>query len=89
MGIVDFFFNLKTVVQPPVSEKVRRGSTDTLHHHCPPEDPRANTVKKTLNEKIKRKDYELKTLKKELRDKSDEVSNLTSRLTIVENGKVN
>ena len=39
-----------------------------------------------MNEKLKRKDYELKTLKQELREKSNEVSNLTSKLTIVENG---
>lgn len=71
-----------------VTEKVRRGSTDTLHHHCPPDDFKATTVKKTMNEKIKRKDYELKVLKDEIKEKAEEISNLTSRLTIVENGQL-
>ena len=51
-------------------ERVRRGSTDTLHHHCRPEDIRSNTIKKSMNDKIKRKDYELKTLKQEIKSKN-------------------
>ena len=70
-------------------ERVRRGSTDTLHHHCRPEDIRSNTIKKSMNDKIKRKDYELKTLKQEIKSKTDEVNNLTNRLTIVEHGHHN
>ena len=65
------------------TDRVRRGSTDTLHHHCPPEDiVQVNQVRKTMNEKIKRKDYELKTLKQEIKNKSEEVTNLTNKLTI-------
>ena len=64
------------------TDRVRRGSTDHLHHHCPPEDIRSNQVRKTMNEKIKRKDYELKTLKQEIKSKSEEVNNLTNKLTI-------
>ena len=67
------------------ADRVRRGSTDTLHHHCPPEDMRSNQVKKNMNEKIKRKDYELKTLKQEIKSKSEEVTNLTNKLTINQN----
>lgn len=69
-----------------MTERVRRESTDKLHHHCPPEDSRSNQTKKVMSERIKRKDYELKTLKDELKTKADELSSLTARLTIVENG---
>jgi len=69
------------------SEKVRRGSTDHLHHHCPPKDKAAASVKREMGEKVKRKDYELKLLKEEIKSKADEISHLTSRLTIVENGQ--
>jgi hypothetical protein len=58
----------------------RRGSTDKLHHHCPPDEKReANQIKKVMNEKIKRKDYELQTLKKEIKEKTDELSHMTNR----------
>ena len=69
-------------------ERFRRGSTDTLHHHCVPDDAaRVNQLKKNMSEKIKRKDYELKVLKQEIKEKSDELANLTSRLTLVEGSK--
>ena len=77
------FKPLTTITQR--TEKIRRGSTDTLHHHCPPGDSKAAVVKKEMSEKIKRKDYELKALKSEIKSKAEEISNLTSRLTIVEN----
>lgn len=67
------------------NEKSRRESTETLHHHCPPADSKAATVRKEMDEKIKRKDYELKSLKNEIKSKADEISTLTSRLTILEN----
>ena len=61
----------------------RRGSTDKLHHHCLPDDSfNANQLKKVTNEKIKRKDYELKTLKKEIKEKTDELSHMANQLTI-------
>lgn len=41
-----------------------------------------------MSEKIKRKDYELKVLKEEIKNKAEEISNLTSRLTIVQNGQL-
>lgn len=66
-------------------EKIRRGSTETLHHHCPPGDSKATNLRKEMNNKIKRKDYELKNLKAEIKSKAEEISKLTSRLTIVEN----
>lgn len=67
-----------------LTERVRRVSTDTLHHHCPPQDLRSVNVKKTMVDKIKRKDYELKTLKDELKSRNEELSSLTNRVTIAE-----
>ena len=64
-----------------------RSATDRLHHHCPPEDVHSHQVKKEMGEKVKRKDYELKTLKKDLKNKSDELSALTQKLSIVENSQ--
>lgn len=69
------------------TEKIRRESTDTLHHHCPPGDSKAASVRKEMSEKIKRKDYELTTLKNEIKSKAEEISTLTSRLTVVENSQ--
>ena len=70
-----------------VTTKTRRDSTDRLHHHCPPGDAKATSVKKEMSDRIKRKDYELRTLKDEIKSKAEEISNLTSRLTIVENSQ--
>ncbi len=66
-------------------ERVRRGSTDKLHHHCPPADPRSGLYKKEMQEKIKRKEYELKTLKSDLKAKNEELSALSNRLNVSEN----
>jgi hypothetical protein len=75
--------------QQPFTERVRRTSTDKLHHHCPPgNDFKAYNIKKIMDDKIKRKEYELNTLKKELKERDSSISNLTSRLTIVENSRV-
>lgn len=64
------------------TERARKKSTDTLHHHCPPVDEqRANHIKKEMNDKLKRKEYELKTLKSEIKEKTDELYNLSNRLT--------
>ena len=75
---------LKSVNAIPIPiNSARRGSTDKLHHHCLPDDSyNAIQFKKVTNEKIKRKDYELKTLKKEIKEKTDELSNMTNHLTI-------
>ncbi len=71
-------------------EKIRRSSTDTLHHHCPPDDihKTMRNVKKNMNEKIKRKDYELKSIKDELKAKQSELSEAGNRLKMIENGQV-
>ncbi len=64
------------------TERARKKSTDTLHHHCPPIDEiRTNQMKKEMSEKLKRKEYELKTLKNEIKEKSDELYNLSNRMT--------
>lgn len=74
--------NKKTVNSIPLPiNSARRGSTDTLHHHCKPDDSyNQNQIKKVMNEKIKRKDFELKTLKKEIKDKTDELSHLSKNI---------
>jgi hypothetical protein len=70
-------------------ERIRKGSTDTLHHHCPPDtDSRIRDAKKTMSEKLKKKDYELKVLKQELRSKHEELSEISNRIKIHENGQV-
>lgn len=71
-------------------ERIRKGSTETLHHHCPPDtDGRIKDAKKTMSEKLKKKDYELKVLKQELRSKHEELSEISNRIKIHENGQVN
>ncbi len=81
-----FFFCLKKgshSAVPAVVTSVRRGSSDTLHHHCRPDDSFSQEkIKKTMNERIKRKDYELKTLKKEIKEKSEELSNISKKQVV-------
>lgn len=68
------------------TERVRTESTDRLHHHCIPNSTKSSQPNKIVSERIKRKDYELKTLKEELKIKNEELNNLTNRLTLVEKG---
>jgi hypothetical protein len=52
--------------QTQSNELIRRSgsSTGTLHHHCPPDStPKVRSIKRDMNQKIARKDYEIKTLK--------------------------
>jgi len=60
-----YFFS-KNIDQSQSNELIRRsgGSTATLHHHCPPDSTsKVRTVKRDMNQKLARKDYEIKTLK--------------------------
>ncbi len=60
-----YFFS-KNIDQSQSNELIRRsgGSTATLHHHCPPDSTsKIRTVKRDMNQKLARKDYEIKTLK--------------------------
>jgi len=60
-----YFFS-KNIDQPQSNELIRRsgGSTATLHHHCPPDSTsKVRTIKRDMNQKLARKDYEIKTLK--------------------------
>jgi hypothetical protein len=57
---------IQNVDQPQSNDLIRRSgsSTTTLHHHCPPDTtPKVRTIKRDMNHKITRKDYEIKTLK--------------------------
>ena len=57
---------MKNVDQTPSGDLIRRSgnSTGTLHHHCPPDaNGKVRTIKRTMDEKLVRKDYEIKTLK--------------------------
>jgi hypothetical protein len=61
-----FSFISKNIDQSQSNELIRRsgGSTATLHHHCPPDTTsKVRTVKRDMNQKLARKDYEIKTLK--------------------------
>ncbi len=70
-------------------DRIRKNSTEHLHHHCPPDaDGKVKDVKKSMNDRMKKKDYELKILKQELRSKHDELSDISNRLKIHENGQV-
>ncbi|CAF0844729.1 unnamed protein product [Adineta steineri] len=72
-------------VQPP--ELIRRsgGSTVTLHHHCPPDTSgKFRTVKRDMNQKIARKDYEIKTLKHELHEALDTLSDQSHKVRQLE-----
>ncbi len=58
--------SIKNIDQPQSNELIRRsgGSTTTLHHHCPPDaTPKVRTIKRDINQKLSRKNYEIKTLK--------------------------
>ena len=61
------FILLKSIDHSQSNELIRRtgsGSTTTLHHHCPPDNTsKVRTIKRDMNQKISRKDYEIKTLK--------------------------
>ncbi len=58
--------SIKNIDQPQSNELIRRSgsSTTTLHHHCPPDaTPKVRTIKRDINQKLSRKNYEIKTLK--------------------------
>ncbi|CAF3734268.1 unnamed protein product [Adineta steineri] len=72
-------------VQP--NELIRRngGSATTLHHHCPPDiNGKIHTVKRDMNEKINRKNYEIKTLKQELHEALDTLSEQSHKVKVLE-----
>lgn len=62
-------FSMKNIDQPQSNELIRRSgasaaATTTLQHHCS-SDPTAKvrTIRRDVNQKLSRKDYEIKTLK--------------------------
>ncbi len=64
--INQIFLPTQNVDQSQTNDFIRRSgsSTTTLHHHCPPDAmPKVRTVKRDMNQKLSRKDYEIKTLK--------------------------
>jgi len=77
----------RNVDQLQSNELIRRsgGSTATLHHHCPPDSAtKIQTIKRDLNQKLARKDYEIKTLKQELHDALNTLSEQSRRVTLLE-----
>ena len=64
--------------------------TEKHQHHCPTNEMeyQVASVKKTMNEAIKKKDYELKNLKDELKAKQEELSGLAHRLKLNQSGQV-
>jgi hypothetical protein len=60
------YYPIQNVEQSQPNDLIRRSGslTTTLHHHCPPDPtPKVRTVKRDMNQKLSRKDYEIKTLK--------------------------
>ncbi|CAF2530410.1 unnamed protein product [Rotaria sp. Silwood2] len=77
----------RNVDQSQSNELIRRsgGSTATLHHHCPPDAaPKVRTIKRDMNQKITRKDYEIKTLKQELHEALDTISEQSHKVKLLE-----
>ncbi|UJR35066.1 hypothetical protein I4U23_027842 [Adineta vaga] len=77
----------RNIDQPQSNELIRRsgGSTATLHHHCPPDtSSKVQTVKRGLNQKIARKDYEITTLKQELNEALDTLSEQSHKVRQLE-----
>ncbi|CAF0920949.1 unnamed protein product [Rotaria sordida] len=73
--------------QSQSNELIRRsgGSTATLHHHCPPDGTsKVRTVKRDMNEKLNRKNYEIKTLKQELHEALDTLSEQSHKVKLLE-----
>ena len=57
-------------------------------HRCRPEDPRAVLKNKTQREVLKRKNYEIKTLKTELTDKERNLFDTQNKLYTMEHNQV-
>jgi len=77
----------RNVDQNQSTDLIRRSgnSTLTLHHHCPPDSSgKVRTVKRTMNEKLVRKDYEIKTLKEELNEALDKISDQSHQVKLLE-----
>ncbi|CAF3923258.1 unnamed protein product [Rotaria magnacalcarata] len=75
------------VDQSQSNELIRRsgGSTATLHHHCPPDTTaKVQTIKRDLNQKVSRKNYEIKTLKQELNEALDTISEQSHKVKLLE-----
>ncbi|CAF0940971.1 unnamed protein product [Adineta ricciae] len=77
----------RNIDESQTTELIRRsgGSKVTLHHHCPPDaSGKIRTVKHDLNQKIARKDYEIKTLKQELNEALDTLSEQSHKVRQLE-----
>ncbi|CAM4785573.1 unnamed protein product [Rotaria magnacalcarata] len=77
----------RNVDQSQSNELIRRsgGSTATLHHHCPPDTTaKVQTIKRDLNQKVSRKNYEIKTLKQELNEALDTISEQSHKVKLLE-----
>ncbi|CAF4193645.1 unnamed protein product, partial [Rotaria socialis] len=77
----------RNIDQSQSNELIRRsgGSTATLHHHCPPDTTsKVQTIKRDLNQKVSRKNYEIKTLKQELNEALDTISEQSHKVKLLE-----
>lgn len=77
----------RTVDSNQSNELIRRSgsSTGALHHHCPPDSSfRTKNLKRDLNDKLTRKDYENKTLKQELSQALQTVSDLSHQVKLLQ-----
>ncbi|CAF1098112.1 unnamed protein product [Rotaria sordida] len=75
--------------QPQTNELVRRSGTSTTgttHQHRNSTDSTAKvrTIKRDTNQKISRKDYEIKTLKQELHEALDTLSEQSNKVKLLE-----
>ncbi|CAF3381915.1 unnamed protein product [Rotaria sp. Silwood1] len=78
----------RNVDQSQSHELIRRsgGSTATLHPHYPSDavTSKVRTIKRDMNQKLTRKDYEIKTLKQELHEALDTLSEQSHKVKLLE-----
>ncbi|CAF0944733.1 unnamed protein product [Adineta ricciae] len=70
------------------NDLIRRtgGPASNLHHHCPPDDTtgKVQTIQQDMNQKLSRKNYEIKTLKQELHEALDTLSEQSNKVRLLE-----
>ncbi|CAF4384207.1 unnamed protein product, partial [Rotaria sp. Silwood2] len=76
----------RNIDQPQSNELIRRSGTSTTLQNRYSTDPttKVRTIKRDMNQKICRKDYEIKTLKQELHEALDTLSEQSNKVKLLE-----